>query len=109
MPPDSDVAGIVDRFLARKRGAASTSTAPEPAPAPAHTAADAVEQPAPAKAPASPPPEISPFVCEDDVRDAIRANRKIYIGPRSIVTPSARDLANQHDVLVMAERDPAKR
>jgi hypothetical protein len=36
------------------------------------------------------------------VRDAIRENRKIYIGPRTIVTPSARDLAGPSDTLVMA-------
>jgi hypothetical protein len=44
------------------------------------------------------------FVCEADVRDAIRQNRKIYIGPRTIVTPSARDLAAANDILVLAQR-----
>jgi len=42
------------------------------------------------------------FVCEDDVRIAIRDKRKIYIGPRTIVTPSARDLAGPSDILVLA-------
>ena len=40
------------------------------------------------------------FVCEADVRQAIQENRKIYIGPKTIVTPSARDLANRGDILV---------
>jgi ethanolamine utilization cobalamin adenosyltransferase len=42
------------------------------------------------------------FVCEDDVRAAIRDQRKIYIGPRTIVTPSARELAGPSDILVLA-------
>lgn len=43
------------------------------------------------------------FVCESDVRDAIREKRKIYIGPKTIVTPSARDLASPSDILVLAQ------
>jgi hypothetical protein len=42
------------------------------------------------------------FVCEADVRDAIREKRKITIGPKTIVTPSARDLAGPSDILVLA-------
>jgi len=42
------------------------------------------------------------FVCEADVRDAIKEKRKIYIGPKTIVTPSARDLAAPDDILVLA-------
>jgi ethanolamine utilization cobalamin adenosyltransferase len=42
------------------------------------------------------------FVCEEDVRNAIKHSRKIYIGPKTIVTPSARDLAAPNDILVLA-------
>jgi hypothetical protein len=60
----------------------------------------------PAAVPAPPPPpavEIpADFVCEDDVRQAIRQNRKIVIGERSIVTPAARDLGEQHRLFVQA-------
>jgi hypothetical protein len=42
------------------------------------------------------------FVCEEDVRLAIREKRKILIGPKTIVTPSARDLAGPSDILVLA-------
>ena len=42
------------------------------------------------------------FVCEDDVRQAIRQGRKITIGEGSIVTPSARDLGEQHRLFVHA-------
>jgi hypothetical protein len=37
------------------------------------------------------------------VRDAIRANRKIHIGPKTIVTPSARDAAAAFDILVFTQ------
>jgi acetaldehyde dehydrogenase (acetylating) len=42
------------------------------------------------------------FVCEEDVKQAIRQGRKIVIGERTIVTPSARDLADEHRVFVPA-------
>jgi len=40
------------------------------------------------------------FVCEEYVRQAIKESRKIYIGPKTIVTPSARDVAAPSDILV---------
>jgi hypothetical protein len=40
------------------------------------------------------------FVCEADVRQAIKENRKISIGPKTIVTPAARDVAAPFDILV---------
>jgi acetaldehyde dehydrogenase (acetylating) len=43
------------------------------------------------------------FVCEDDVRAAIQANSKILIGKKTIITPSARELAEAGDVFVIAE------
>jgi len=42
------------------------------------------------------------FVCEADVRQAIQEKRKIYIGPKTIVTPAARDLAEPSDILLLA-------
>ena len=46
-------------------------------------------------------PKPVDFVCEDDVRLAIREKRKIQIGAKTIVTPSARDLAGPSDILVL--------
>jgi len=46
---------------------------------------------------------VSDFVCEADVQLALRERRKIYIGPKTIVTPSARDLAGPDDILVLAQ------
>ena len=41
---------------------------------------------------------------EADVRQAMAQNRKIFIGPKTIITPSARDAAGSEEVLVMAQR-----
>jgi acetaldehyde dehydrogenase (acetylating) len=42
------------------------------------------------------------FVCEEDVRRAIEAGRKLTISERAIVTPAARDLGEQHRVFTVA-------
>ncbi len=83
---------VVDRFLAKR-------AAPAAAPV-------ACAVPAPA---ASVEIDIAPFVCEDDIRQAMRREQKIHIGPRTIVTPSARDLGAQYDILVMTDRPPTGR
>ncbi len=62
----------IDRFLATR------GLAPTPAPQ------------AP-EAPKAPPAEPEKFVCEDDVRQAVKAGRKLLISERTIVTPAARD------------------
>ncbi|MEO6235787.1 MAG: aldehyde dehydrogenase family protein [Vicinamibacterales bacterium] len=86
----------IDEFLT-SRGyrptAAPTATSPPAAPA---TAAPAVaDQAGINQTPVD-------FVCEDDVRQAIKQNRKIVIGERTIVTPAARDLGEQHRLFVQA-------
>jgi acetaldehyde dehydrogenase (acetylating) len=42
------------------------------------------------------------FVCEDDVRAALKAGRKVVIDEKTIVTPSARDLGEALKVFVEA-------
>ena len=91
-PTQTVATEVVDRFLAG-RGV--------PQPAPPSQSAPAESAPAQTVTPAR---QIADFVCEDDVRNAIRDSRKIYIRPKTIVTPSARDLATASDILVMAER-----
>jgi acetaldehyde dehydrogenase (acetylating) len=69
-------------------------------------------QPPPEAFPVSAAPRVAPaaglsekaadFVCEEDVRQALRQGRKIVIGDRSIVTPAARDLGEQHRLFVEA-------
>jgi hypothetical protein len=44
--------------------------------------------------------EISAFVSENDVRQAMTRSQKIFIGPKTILTPSARDLGREHEVFV---------
>lgn len=96
------VADVVDRFLNSKRPASPEATAVPPR-------AAVTEQPKPAvvEQPAKPPAPavaIVDFVCENDVRAAMTKSQKIYIGPKTILTPSARDLGNQHDIFVTAQR-----
>jgi len=42
------------------------------------------------------------FVCEEDVRLALRAGKKLVIGEKTIVTPAARDLGDANKVFVQA-------
>jgi acetaldehyde dehydrogenase (acetylating) len=61
--------------------------------------------PVPPPDPPAPSPGMDrpvPFVCEEDVRQAVKAGRKIVIGERTIVTPSARDLARAHGTFIEA-------
>ncbi|WP_321472338.1 aldehyde dehydrogenase family protein [uncultured Paludibaculum sp.] len=103
-PVHGSVASAAERFLAaNKPEAAPVSAAPSCGcsikPADPGTAA----APVPATIPA-PKIEIVSFVCEADVREAIAKKKKIFIGPKTIVTPSAKDLAGPDEILVRAER-----
>jgi ethanolamine utilization cobalamin adenosyltransferase len=42
-------------------------------------------------------------VCEDDVRAAVQAKSKIVVGKKTIITPSARELAEANDIFIVAE------
>jgi acetaldehyde dehydrogenase (acetylating) len=50
------------------------------------------------------PPNQAPleFVCEEDVRLALRAGRKLLVAERAIVTPAARELGEEHRVFAVA-------
>lgn len=102
----------IDQFLA-SRGytapASGASAAPWPAPesGPPEATDRRVEAKAPDRvfAPLRAPESVekpAEFVCEDDVRQAVRQGRKIVIGERTIVTPAARDLGEQHRTFVQA-------
>jgi acetaldehyde dehydrogenase (acetylating) len=100
---------IVDQFLATRQssGAAAPSCGCGPSPsggAPPGGAASGT--PASNANPAPPALEIMivDFVCESDVRAAIAKKKKIYIGPKTIVTPSAREAAGRDEILVLAQR-----
>ncbi len=93
---------VVDRWLGAR------TTAPKPAPAPA---TPAVAPPLSSYTQLEPPRpqtekrESKPvgFVCEEDVRAAVLANSKIVIGKKTIITPSAREIAEANDVFVLAD------
>ena len=61
----------------------------------------AVVGPTASATPAGESAAVVGFVCEEDVRQAVRLGRKIVIGERTIITPAARDLANEHRIFVM--------
>ena len=59
---------------------------------------------APASARAAATAEAAPldFVCEEDVRLAVEAGRKLILSERAIITPAARDLGERHRVFSVA-------
>ena len=63
--------------------------------------------PSPAPHPLPPPIEVAEFLSENDVRMALTHNRKLYIGPKTILTPSARDLGGEHDIFIVTDMIPA--
>jgi acetaldehyde dehydrogenase (acetylating) len=64
-------------------------------------------RPAVSSHPLPPPVEVAEFLSENDVRMALTRNRKLYIGPKTILTPSARDLGGEHDIFVITDIVPA--
>src|SRR6202030_1334137 len=84
-----------------EKGAAAPETLP-PKAAPIPRAA-----PAPTAHPLPPPIEVAEFLSENDVRMALTHNRKLYIGPKTILTPSARDLGGEHDIFIVTDMIPA--
>ena len=95
----SPVASVVDRFLAQRK-AASAGSAPAAVP---KSAATPTAPPNPSPEPPAPKVEVVPFVCEQDVRRAMTEQKKIYINKATIVTPAARDLNQDGDVLVRTD------
>jgi len=99
----------IDEFLASRGYTPPRPNDPAPRPpTPAPPAATAAG-PAPATPAGSPEPKPAPpvekptdFVCEDDVRQAMRQGRTILIGEKTIVTPAARDLGEAHKILIQA-------
>ena len=111
------IEAIIEGWLDQKDlippgGSTSAPSTTEPGPVPAESP---VETTSPAAIPplesysqieqareSVPPVPTLPveFVCEDDVRVADRANDKIPINSRTIMTPSARDLGDQLDIFI---------
>ena len=83
--PKAEDSGRSFRQLAASRGGVRRSRAAKAAP------------------PTTPAVTISPFVSENDVRRAMTRSEKIFVGPKTILTPSARDLGLEHEVFVETE------
>jgi len=83
----------IDQFLASRgfRSGEGLGTESTPSPLRPHS----VPTPSPDQKPLD-------FVCEDDVRLAIQAGRKLVVSERAIVTPAARDLGEQHRIFTVA-------
>jgi acetaldehyde dehydrogenase (acetylating) len=94
-PSVPNVAGISAQTLATRIDSFLASRGYKP---PVDTAVPTAEPAAPRDAAAVP----AEFICEDDVRAALRAGRKLLIGEKTIITPAARDLGESQKVFVQA-------
>lgn len=99
-----EIAAIVDRFLANRQP--EPSPLPQPPPRSERPQADTGNGTA-ARVQASTSGssngrEAADFVSEDDVRRAIQKGEKIYVGPKTIITPSARDIGDPAEVFAKA-------
>jgi len=100
-----EIAAIVDRFLANRE---PESTPPPSAPPQTDYAPRTVDNggssraPANAGAAATNGRKAAEFVSEDDVKRAIQKGEKIYVGPKTIITPSARDIGDPAEVFAKA-------
>lgn len=87
----TELSSRIDQFLASRGVRKSEAPAPVPA------------------GPASLTTSPVAFVCEDDVRTALRNGQTIAISDRTIVTPSARELGDAHRLLVHTSGPSATR
>ena len=84
------VRAVVGNYV-REQQAAPQSVPLEPVP---------VVSPGPVPREKAPPGPPRDFVCEDDVRQALRKGGRIAVSSRTIITPSARDAAEGRKVFV---------
>jgi hypothetical protein len=104
--PSSIAAEIAGRFFSSTAKPKPESDAVDPVPSPELSPAKSPAPPAVAQNPAAPQTPavaVSPFVSENDVRRAMTRSEKIFVGPKTILTPSARDLGLEHEVFVETE------
>jgi acetaldehyde dehydrogenase (acetylating) len=92
--PVEALAARIDQFLA-SRGFAEGSTA-HARDLPTHAAETVVAPEAP----------VADFVCEEDVRTAMRSGHKLVVGEKTILTPSARELGEAEKIFVQASWSP---
>lgn len=93
--PRDELRSAVERILA-ERGIQKQTEAAVAVAAPVVEATPAFTPP-----PLPPKPKPVAFVCEADVREAAKSGKKIAIGPKTIVTPAARDLGRERDIFLV--------
>ena len=96
----------IDEFLA-SRGYSPPPAGQRDTSRPASSQAvvtDEPKAPGPKDLPAPGPTvqKAADFVCEDDVRHAVRQGLKIVIAEKTIITPAARDLGEEHRIFIQA-------
>jgi acetaldehyde dehydrogenase (acetylating) len=91
----------IDAFLGARGYRPEAQHLAQAPPAPVSTSSPSAPLRSASSAPSAPSAPLE-FVCEDDVRAALSAGRTLVISERAIVTPSARDLGEQHRVFTIA-------
>jgi len=94
--PVDTLADRIDQFLSSRGYKPAASTPSTPPPATTSPSASSLGQRADTNQ------KVVDFVCEDDVRAAIKAGSKLVVGDKTIITPSARELGDAHRVFVQA-------
>ena len=97
-----EIAAIVDRFLANRPSEAPLPSPPPRAEAPRAESNSGASTRVPASQPSSNGRQAADFVSEDDVKRAIQKGEKIYVSPKTIITPSARDIGEPAEVFAKA-------
>jgi acetaldehyde dehydrogenase (acetylating) len=103
-----EIAAIVDRFLANRQPDPAPLASPPPqktdqSPSAAgNGGADKSQAGRPSTPVSSNGHAAAEFVSEDDVKRAIQKGEKIYVGPKTIITPSARDIGDPAEVFAKA-------
>jgi acetaldehyde dehydrogenase (acetylating) len=97
--------GIAAQTLAARIDSFLASRGYRPSDAAAHGGTASRTPATPAATPPMPPSTSetpAEFVCEDDVRAALKAGKTVLIGEKTIITPSARELGEEKKVFVHA-------
>ena len=103
-PAEVAAAAVAEHFGESPK-AATTPANPQTSPKPTQQSTKPQFKPEaiPSPFPKPPTPEIkiADFVSENDIRVAMTKQQKIFINPKTIVTPAARDLGDSNNVLIM--------
>jgi acetaldehyde dehydrogenase (acetylating) len=90
--PVATLAARIDHFLL-SRGFAEGSPAPS---------RELQTDPVDTVTSPEPPAPVADFLCEEDVRTAMRSGRKLVVGEKTILTPSARELGEAEKIFLQA-------